>query len=155
MTGPDIDLCAARDPADLVDALYAARREDRRDLRGQVELLLRHGDPIVREEALSLLLVKWGVADLRSAARDLLLGDPDSGVRARAAFALAAVSEGAARHEVAQLLADVYLANADSAPVRRACFEGLSFLAGQPRLVELDDTDRRQVNSLLATILAS
>ena len=49
-----IDLSPDRDPAELIDALYAARRAERKDLRPQVEQLTQHSSPTVREEAAAL-----------------------------------------------------------------------------------------------------
>src|SRR4051794_17983823 len=48
-----------RSPSQLIAALGRAGREDRRDLKSAVEALTEHSDPLVREEALSLLLSKW------------------------------------------------------------------------------------------------
>jgi hypothetical protein len=87
-----IDLSPNRAPADLVEAIYAARREDRPDLQPQVERLTQHSSPTVREEAAALLLVRWHCVDFREEARRLLIEDLDAGVRARVALGLAMIS---------------------------------------------------------------
>lgn len=147
-----VDLSPSRDAADLVDAIYEARRNDRRDLQGHVELLLDHVEPIVREEAWSLLLVKWGIGALRDRARRALHHDQDFGVRARVAIGLASVATGQTRREDAVLLERVFNEVAIKAELKQACFEALSLMAGRPTYVELDDTDSEKVNALVQEI---
>lgn len=147
-----IDLSPLRGPADLVDAIYQARREDRRDLQGHIELLLDHGEPIVREEALSLLLVKWGIGALRGKASAALRHDEDFGVRARAAIGLASVTTRHTRREDAALLESVFNEDGVRPELKQACFEALSLMAGRPTYVELDDTDSQKIHALVQEI---
>jgi hypothetical protein len=149
-----IDLSPSRDPADLIDAIFAVRRQDRRDLQTQIERLLDHAEPIVREEALALLLTRWKTRSLRPTARRLLLKDRDAGVRARAALGLASISTPDTRREDAQLLAEVFDELGVPPQLRCACVEALALMAGRPRLVELDDASRSDVEGLLREILA-
>ena len=147
-----IDLSPDREPADIVDALYAAREAGRTDLSPQVEQLTEHSSPTVREEAAALLLVKWHCVSFRDQARRLLARDPDPGVRARVAFGIATISTGAERVADAQLLATVFVAKNSEAQLKCACFEALRWMVGRPTIVELDDTDSREVAALLEEI---
>lgn len=149
-----IDLSAHREPADLIDAIYEVRRSNRRDLRDQIERLLEHDEPMVREEALSLLLTKWGISTLRSKGRQLLQSDKDFGVRAHAAIGLASVADASTRRDDAALLAAVFNEAGVQPELKCACFEALSLLVGRPTLVELDDTDPKKVQDLLNEIAA-
>jgi hypothetical protein len=147
-----IDLTPSRDPADLIDAIYEARREKRVDLQSQVELLLEHEEPIVREEAVALLLTTWKRSELRAKAREILEGDEDFGVRGRAAIGLASITSAETRLSDAELLARVFENRETPTAVRLACFEALSLMAGRPTLVELDDTDSQKVRALVAEV---
>lgn len=147
-----IDLSPQREPADLIDALYAARRGNRRDLRNAVEQLLEHEEPTVREEALSLLLTKWETRALRAKAREVLQHDDDFGVRARAAIGLASIASAETREDDAALLARVFEEKGLPPELRRACFEALSLMVGRPTFVELDDTGPKGVQALLEEI---
>jgi hypothetical protein len=147
-----INLSGSNDPGSLIDAIFAARRLGRKDLRPQLELLLDHGEPMVREEAVGLLLTKWRTHSLRDKATELLLNDPDAGVRARVAIGLAAVTSAKTRSEDAELLARLFADLTLPGNLRQACFEALSLMAGHPAVVELDDTSLRQVRELLDEI---
>lgn len=147
-----INLSPDRRAEDLIDALYEARRADRRDLEAEVVQLLNHEEPIVREEAVSLLMSKWKTSRLAEVARELLRSDPDYGVRARAAIGLASISGGSNRKTDAALLASVFGDANSTQELKRACFEALSLMAGRPTYVELDDTDMSQVAALVKEI---
>lgn len=149
-----IDLSPWNEPAALVDAIYTARREDRRDLLPQLEALLEHEEPIVREEALALIATKWGVPILKEKVRDMLEHDADVGVRSRAAIGVAALSQRAEWLTDADYLACTVRDSTVPLDVRRACFEALTRLAGRPRLVELDDFDEAGISRLLGQIRA-
>lgn len=101
------------------------RRGNRRELRPEVVRLLSHHDPIVREEALSLLFVKWKDVSLRDRLIHILQNDPDAGVRSRAAGAIPAVSAPGTRREDKQMLREILLNPAEDDSVRRACYESL------------------------------
>jgi hypothetical protein len=147
-----IDLSPARAPEDLIDALYEARRGERKDLRSQVERLVDHEEPIVRQEALMLLLAKWKCGDLRDKARALMQGDEDSGVRSTAALGLASISQAPHRLDDARLLAQTYADKTSALGLRLACFEALMMMVGRPTVAELDDTDLKQVDALVDEI---
>ena len=141
----DIDLSPLNSPAELVNAVFAARRGRRLDLLAELEALLDHEDPVVREEVLALLAITWQIADLRGKARHVLEEDCDPGVRARAAH-------GENRLADADYLAAQYRHMGNPDEVRQACFEGLTRLAGRPAIVNLADTSETKVEKLLATI---
>ena len=149
-----IDLSPQRAPADLIDALYQARRDNRRDLSGVAAALLDHDDAIVREEAISLLLTKWEVHELRHRVQRMLLDDEDAGVRARAALGLASIATPQTRQEDAALLADVFREPASTFELQCACVEALSLMVGRPFVAERDDVGPKAVEQLLAEIAA-
>ena len=136
-----IDLSHWQDSSALIDAIWEVRRGNRKELRADVVRLLEHGDPIVREEALSLLFVKWAEKALRERLLDLLASDPDFGVRSRAAGALGALSDkGTSREDVA-VLQKIVLDRADDPLVRKAAYESLHMIVrGQSILLD-DDID--------------
>jgi hypothetical protein len=136
-----IDFSPSRDPADLIDALYKARREERSDLRAEVEALVLHPEPIVRLEALSLLLGRWKLRDLRALALSVLENDPDPGPRSAAALGLASISESPFRGADARLLRQLYADRTQPSHLRCAAFEALSRMVGRVVVTELDDTD--------------
>ena len=131
-----IDLNAWRDPESLVDSLYAARRGDRRDLAPQVTALLDHEEPIIREEAASLLLAKWKTTSLRERAVTMLDSDPDVGVRCRVAVGLASVSTRTTRNEDLRLLRTVLGDSLEELQVRRSVCEALCLLLNRRRATD-------------------
>ena len=136
----------------MIDAIYAARRETRTDLRDQVVLLLDHEEPIVRSEALGLLTTTWKIRDLRPRVRKVLATDEDSGVRARAAIGLASLASDETRKDDAEFLAKLFQDKRLDSVVRVACFEAISLLAGIPGIFELDDTDATKLHELLEKV---
>jgi|SRR5215213_10986028 len=114
--------------AQLIDAIWAAYRADQRDSHGQVSLLLEHDDPVVREEAISLLLIKWRDGRYRDAARAMLDRDSDFGVRAQAALGLAAVSTEATREEDLAILLNLLRDPGEEAETRSAAYDALLIL---------------------------
>jgi hypothetical protein len=148
-----IDLSPQCEPADLIDALYEARRENRRDLTNAVVSLLRHDDAMVREEAVSLLLAKWEIHELRDVARQMLQHD-DHGVRVRAALGLASIATRDTREEDATLLATVFGERRSSFELQCACVEALSLMVGRSFVAERDDIGPKAVQDLLVEIAA-
>lgn len=134
----DFDLSPERSPADLVDALWRVRREQRKDLVSQVRGLARHPSPTVREEVVSLLAVKWQDHETRQLLLELLRADDDFGVRSRAAYALAAISSERTRAEDIRLLRRMILDQDEDRLVRAAAYEGLALVAGRT-MSPLDD----------------
>ncbi len=127
-----VNLHPDQEPAALIDALYAARRQDRVDLVKEVEALLVHNEPRVRAEAASLLFTKWRMNNLRARALDLLRLDPDGGVRARAAIGFASLISNANRNSDIGILRDVVVNDGEDMEVRRACFEALCLVLAHP-----------------------
>jgi hypothetical protein len=147
-----IDLSPDRESPDLIDALYEVRSENRRDLSDAVVALLEHDDPIIREEAVSLLLTKWEIHELRDRAKQILLSDEDAGVRARTAVGLASITTPRRRADDAALLAKVYAEPSASRALQLACMEALYLMVGRPTLAEQDDLGPKAVQRLLAEI---
>lgn len=140
----NVDLSPWRSAGELVDAIWAARRAARRDLQPDVVRLLDHEDPTVREEALSLLFVKWADLSERERLVQLTRSDPDPGVRSRAAGALGITSSQRSRSADIAVLRGVLLDRGEEDLVRRACYEALCHIAqGRPQplrdSVDLDE----------------
>lgn len=114
--------------------------------------LLSHDDPIVREEAIALLLSKWEIAGLRDTARRMLRSDEDTGVRARTALGLASISTPLTRADDAALIAEAFHSPSAPPTVKLACVEALSLLTGRPAIAEQDDLSPKAVQRLLAEI---
>jgi HEAT repeat protein len=147
------DLSKWRDPADLIDALFEARRGDRKDLTNEVAELLEHEESTVRQEALSLLCGKWRMQAFRPKALDMFQHDEDWGVRSQAALALASVSTPETRRVDASLLAATAVDKEGVSPyVRRACVDALTFMAGRPTYTELNEIEPAKVRALLEEI---
>lgn len=122
---------AGRSGAQLVDAIWKAFRDNRRDLHAVISLLIDHEDPVVREEALSVLLVKWTDIRYRRRAAMALIDDPDFGVRARAALGLASVCSEATRGEDIRLLLRTLCDSEEDPETRRSSYEALFLIAGR------------------------
>lgn len=123
-----IDLSPGRSPADLIDAIWATRRADRRDLLPSLIELLGHKEPTVREEAVSLVFVKWKEASERKLLENIIRDDSDEGVRARALGALAIMSEPATRSRDIETLRALVLDRQEAEQVRKAAYEALALL---------------------------
>jgi hypothetical protein len=136
-----IDLSPTQDPGDLVDAIWAVRRAERRDLQPEIVRLLDHTDSTVREEAVSLLFVKWADRSLRSRLLDLIRSDPDFGVRARAAGALAVTSDDQSSSGDRAVLCHVILNRTDDPVVRKAAYEALHRIVRGKSMILDDDVD--------------
>jgi len=147
-----IDLSPLNSPGELVNAVFAARRGRRLDLLAELEALLDHDDPVVREEVLALLAITWRIPDLRARARLMLEEDIDPGVRARAALSVASLARGGDRFTDADFLVTQYRNRSNPEEVRQACFEGLTLLAGRPAVVDLAETSEAKVAELLAAV---
>lgn len=141
MNGQRIDLSPWRTPSELIDAIWAVRRLGRKDLETEVLKLLDHEDPTVREEAISLLFVKWQAVSRRDRLMDALCSDPDFGVRSRAAGALALTSNSSTRRRDCRILCSIVLNREDDPDVRKACYEALHRLARREAVMLQDDVD--------------
>jgi HEAT repeat protein len=136
-----IDLSPWRGATELIDAIWAVRRTGRRDLQPDVVRLLEHDDPTVREEAISLLFVKWADHSLRELLISLLISDPDFGVRSRAAGALALTSTERTRKSDSVLLSKIILDRESEPLVRKAAYEALYRIMNDKELFLADDVD--------------
>lgn len=137
----DIDLTRWRTSSDLVNAIWEVRRANRRDLKGEVAQLLEHDSPIVREEAISLLFVRWAERELRPQLVELIRSDPDPGVRSRAAGALAILSDEATRNEDGDVLRAIVLNRREESSVRQASYEALYRITFGTSTTLKDDVD--------------
>ncbi|MGH7562550.1 MAG: HEAT repeat domain-containing protein [Gemmatimonadales bacterium] len=126
------DLAPTREPVALLQALNSIRRDGRRDRRAEVLELIGHPSPLVREEALSLLLSGWKEADVRADALAALRHDPDFGVRTTAAIGLAGVSSEATAQQDTEVLAAVVRDTNEDVDVRRAAYEALCLIHRRP-----------------------
>ena len=141
MTGSRIDLSPWRPASELIDALWAVRRSGRKELEAEVLRLLHHEDPIVREEAISLLFVKWQAASQRDRLVDALRSDSDFGVRSRAAWALALTCDSNTRQSDCGILCSIVLNREEDAEVRKACYEALHRVVRREDVMLEDDLD--------------
>ncbi len=136
-----IDLSPWRAPDELISAIWEARRNDRRDLLDQVVQLLSHSSPTVREEAASLVFLKWGDRAHRQQLLTMATSDRDSGVRARAAgiMSLSAAAQNIG-HEL-RILRDIVLNRQEEDVVRKGAYEGLVRLVRGDFIVLDDELD--------------
>jgi HEAT repeat protein len=128
----------------LIRSLCALKHDEVPDVATAITELLGHAAPEVRAEALSALLVTGRLAAHRHCAVRSLSRDADEGVRARAAYGIAATTSEASRREDLALLVRV-LRNAHESPeVQRAAYEGLLLMFHRPEfpdsLEEFDAT---------------
>lgn len=141
MTEADLNP-AFRDDPELIDNLWRARREGRRDLHAAVAALLGYEDPVVREDAVWLLCITWADGRYRDRLTALLGEDDDFGVRGRAAFALACVSGPETRGEDVAILSGMLRDPSEDRLARRAAHEGLLLLGGRRDFPARFDPDR-------------
>jgi HEAT repeat protein len=146
------DFAPNRSPGELIEAMYRLRRAGRRDSQADVTRLLDHDEPMVREEAISLLLTKWKCSELVSKALVMLEHDVDDGVRAQAAIGLGAIATAQPLPGLSQRLAKLALETGVPDRVRQACGEALSTMAGRPTLMEPSDIVEARINELMADI---
>ena len=127
MTRDDL-LPSKRSPAQLIEAMGCLGDDDRRDLIQAVESLTEHSDPLVREEALRLLLSKWRAVGARWRGVRALEHDEDFGVRAQAALSLARSSIAATHDEDGRLILSHFLDDLEDDATRRSCYDALLML---------------------------
>ncbi|MGH7646535.1 MAG: HEAT repeat domain-containing protein [Gemmatimonadaceae bacterium] len=133
-----IDLSPWRRPDELVNAIWEARRNDRRDLLNHIAQLLSHSSPTVREEAASLVFLKWGDLTHREQLLAMTTSDPDARVRARTAGILSLTPETQDGSNELRLLRDIVLNRREEDVVRKSAYEGLARLV-KGEVVALDD----------------
>ena len=131
---------ASQDPAALINAIWSVRRSGDQHHIPEILSLLDHTDPVVREEALSLLFVKWEARQYHDRLARMVRKDSDAGVRARAAGALALMSNETTRGEDIAILRDAVLDVHEDEIVRKASYEGLLEMIGRPGLLN-DEVD--------------
>lgn len=135
-----IDLSPWRAPDELVDAIWEARRNDRRDLLIQILRLLSHPSPTVREEAASLLFLKWRDRTNRQRLITMATSDGDPGVRARAAGIISLTATQNIAGEL-DILRDIVLNRQEDDVVRKIAYEGLVRLVKGDFIVLDDELD--------------
>lgn len=122
----------ARPAPSLIRALCAVKRDEVPAVATLIAGLLGHSAPEVRAEALSALLVTGRLAEHRHSAVRSLSRDADEGVRAKAAYGIAATAEERTLRDDLALLVRV-LRNYHEAPdVKRAAYEGLLLMFHRP-----------------------
>jgi hypothetical protein len=126
------ELDPRRNPIELIRAIGLVSDEQKGELRDQLFRLCHHRDPDVREEALRLLTVKWRDVGAHSEALDALREDPSDGVRANAAYGVAATVTDATRREGVNRLLHVLLDEQEDLEVRAAAYDGLLLIYGRP-----------------------
>ncbi|HEX6815216.1 MAG TPA: HEAT repeat domain-containing protein [Gemmatimonadaceae bacterium] len=136
-----IDLSRWRAPDELVNAIWEARRNDRRDLVVQVVQLLSHSSPTVREEAASLVFVKWGDRAHRQRLLAMATSDRDAGVRARAAGIMSLTAPTQNIGNELRILRDIVLNRQEEDVVRKSAYEGLVRLVKSDFIVLDDELD--------------
>jgi len=135
------DLSLWRAPDELVNAIWEARRNDRRDLLVQVIELLSHSSPTVREEAASLVFLKWDDRTHRRRLLAMAITDQDPGVRARAAGIIALTAASQNRGNEFRILRDIVLNRHEEDVVRKVAYEGLVRLVKGDFIVLDDELD--------------
>ena len=141
------DLSPERSAPHLVDAIFQARREERRDLQDHVVELTRHPSRIVREEALALLSVTWRTLGARDLLLELVRDDEDFGVRSRSAGALGLISTESTRQADTVILKGIVLDHNEHQLVRASAYEGLCRMHGRrPPPLDEDVIVERDVN---------
>jgi len=118
-------------PSELIENLGRAERERRHDLRDAVASLTSHEDPLVREQAIGLLLFTWKDVPSRWIAVRALEADSDFGVRGQAAFGLIGVSSERTRAEDTRLLIRRLLDEDEELDTRRSVYDALLLLYGR------------------------
>lgn len=136
-----IDLSPWNQSADLIAAIWAARRDNRRDLSADVLRLLANDDPLVREEVISLIFVAWADRSVRETLKQLLSSDPDYGVRARIAGALGLMSDESSRREDVSILQALVLNQYEHELVRKSAYESLQRIVNAKNQMIGDDVD--------------
>ena len=136
-----IDLSEGRDPVDLINSIWEARRGNRRDLLPQLLDLLKHAEATIRGEAVSLVFAKWKEGSHRHRLEGIIQEDIDPGVRARALGALATISSPSTRISDIKTLRRYVLNGNEPEQVRKAAYESLVLLARNEVLLIDDNTD--------------
>ena len=122
----------SRPAPDLIRSLCDAKSEEVSEFASAIVGLLGHTAPEVRAEALSALFVTGRIIEHRSILVAALSRDGDEGVRAKAAYGIAATSsEDTFRYDV-QLLVRALRNGYESSEVRRAVYEALLLLFHRP-----------------------
>jgi HEAT repeat protein len=138
--------------AEVIDELYRLRRSGDQSCLPTVRALLDHEEPMVREEALALLVIKWKREELVPSALRMLATDVDDGVRAQAAIALGTLGPAGVKLGLHAHLSAFALSHDVPERVRVACVEALSTLAGRPTIFEPEMVNDRLIGALMQTI---
>jgi len=135
----------ARPAPVLIRSLCALKHDEVPHAAAAITGLLGHAAPEVRAEALSALLVTGRIATHRHYAVRSLSRDADEGVRAKAAYGIAATTSEASRREDLALLVRVLRNAHESTEVQRAAYEGLLLMFHRPEFPDsLEEFDARR-----------
>jgi HEAT repeat protein len=131
---------------DLIRALCAVGREDAVRNAPEILTLLGHPVPEVRAEALTAMFVTGRLVQHRSAALRALSRDADEGVRAKAAYAIAATASDETLHDDMPLLLRALRNEHEVPEVRRAAYEALLLIFRHPEFPDSLEEFDPQVN---------
>ncbi len=128
----ETDLYAWNDPDELLRALGEIRDNQKAELLEAVSRLVDHTDEDIREEALRRLFVVWKNHVRREHAVEALATDESSGVRAVAAYALAATATDGTKERDVHTLANTLENEGEDVTVRAAAYDALLILHRKP-----------------------
>lgn len=135
------EFSAWNDAASLITAIWAARRSDKMERLPEILPLLHHADATVREEAASLIFLKWADHSNRALLTKMIAADPDDGVRARAAAILAMTTTSATRDDDIAALRAIVLDRDEDPLLRKVSYEGLTTIVRGKAEPLADDVD--------------
>lgn len=116
----------------LIRSLCALKRHEVPAVAAAITGLLAHPGPEVRAEALSALLVTGRLGEHRHSTVRSLSRDAAEGVRAKAAYGIAATADEDSRREDLALLVRVLRNEHESPEVQRAAYEGVLLMLRRP-----------------------
>jgi hypothetical protein len=106
---------------------------DVRSARPIVERYLTHEEPMVRYNALSALILDWGLDEHRATCIHMLHEDSDEDNRSLAAGCLGSLDEGTHNPETLRLLLQVFCDGSENKYVRRSAYLAILDVVSVPR----------------------
>lgn len=103
------------------------------EAKAEVEKLLKHTNPALREIALSVLTLHWGCEEHRSTCETFLLEDPSSDNRRLGAASLGSLLRGARDPKALSVLLQVFRNKTEEWHVRDTAYCAILDLLGVPR----------------------
>lgn len=101
--------------------------------RPLVERYLTHEDPTVRYNALSALILDWGLEDHRATCIRMMHEDPDDDNRSLAIACLGSLDRATHNPDTLRLLLEVFLNGAQDKYIRRSAYSAILNVVGVPR----------------------